>query len=201
MRMEEAARRVVDPVDASIGDRIRGLRKQRDLSLQQIAQSAELSVGYLSQVERGLSSPSVRDLVRIAGALETDLSFFFEAAGAHRTVDNAIVVRLAERQEVAFHAGVVKQRLTPAGRSSVQMYMITIEPGGRAGEVPYTHAGEEAGVVLQGRLQLTVEDHDFILNEGDSFRFLSNRPHRFSNASSMVTRVIWVNVSHPRPEA
>ena len=94
----------------------------------------------------------------------------------------------------------MKQRLTPPGPSSVVVYMITLEPGGRAGEASYTHDGEEAGVLLQGRLQLTVEDRDFMLTEGDSFRFLSNRPHRFSNPSSMVTRVVWVNVSQPEPE-
>ncbi len=198
--MEVVARRAIDPVDASIGERIRGLRRQRDVSLQQMAQSADLSVGYLSQIERGLSSPSVRDLLRIAAALGTNMSFFFEAADTRKHDDDPIVVRLAERTEVAFHAGVVKQRLTPPGRSSVQVYMITLEPGGRAGETSYTHAGEEAGVLLQGRLQLTVENRDFLLTEGDSFRFLSSRPHRFSNPFSMVTRVVWVNVSQPDPE-
>ncbi len=81
MSVEAASHRLVDPVDASIGERIRGLRRQRDLSLQQAAQTADVSVGYLSQIERGLSSPSVRDLMRIATALQTDMSFFFEAAG------------------------------------------------------------------------------------------------------------------------
>lgn len=199
MSMEATTRKPVDPVDASIGERMRALRHQRDLSLQQVAAQAELSVGYLSQIERGLSSPAVRDLMRIAAALETDPSFFFPAVERQRDEEGRVVVRLAERREVAFHAGVTKQLLTPEGDSHVRVYLITIEPGGRAGEALYAHAGEEAGLVLQGRLQLFVESHEMLLNEGDSFRFDSSRPHRFANASPMVTRVVWVNAAPPEP--
>jgi transcriptional regulator with XRE-family HTH domain len=195
--MEEPARRPIDPLDASIGERIRVLRRQRGLSLQQVAQAAEVSLGYLSQIERGLSSPSVRDLMRVAVALRVDISFFFEAAAPGGEGTDPIVVRVAERQEVAFQAGITKQRLTPPGRASLQVYLITLEPGGRSGEALYAHDGEEAGLVLQGRLHLTVEDRDFLLNEGDSFRFLSRRPHRFANAASTVARVVWVNVAPP----
>jgi transcriptional regulator with XRE-family HTH domain len=199
MTMEAPGRRPIDPVDATIGERIRAMRHQRDLSLQQIAAAAELSVGYLSQIERGLSSPSVRDLMRIATALEIDLSVFFEAAERHRQPGDHVVVRLGERQEVAFMAGVTKQLLSPTGTGAVRLYLITLEPGGRAGETLYTHPGDEAGLVLQGRLQLTVESEDYLLNEGDSFRFASQRPHRFANASPMVTRVVWVNAGQQDP--
>ncbi len=207
MAMESTAVRAIDPVDASVGERVRQLRRQKALSLHQVAQRAELSIGYLSQIERGLSSPSLRDLMRVAGALEADLGLFFEAAGAPRAGEGGgggsrggrIVTRPAERQEVAFHQGVTKQLLTPHGDAALRLYLITIEPMGRTGEALYSHAGEEAGLVLQGRLLLTVEAADHLLNEGDSFRFRSDRPHRFSNASGMVTRVLWVNTLPPAP--
>jgi transcriptional regulator with XRE-family HTH domain len=200
--MESTAARGIDPVDASVGERMRQLRRQKALSLHQVAQRAELSIGYLSQIERGLSSPSLRDLIRVAAALEADLGLFFEAAGTPpprpgEGGGSRIVTRPAERQEVAFHQGITKQLLTPHGDASVRLYLITIEPMGRTGEALYSHAGEEAGLVLQGRLLLTVETADHLLNEGDSFRFRSDRPHRFSNASGMVTRVLWVNTFPP----
>ncbi len=200
MPTEVASRRLVDPVNVSIGERMRALRRKQELSLQQVADAAEVSIGFLSHVERGLSSPSVRDLLRIAAALDVDMSLFFEPQATRDPGADPIVVRVADRQEVSFFAGVIKQRLTPSGPSSLQVYMITLEPGGRAGDTPYTHGGEEAGVVLQGRVRLTVEDTDFLLEEGDSFRFLSNRPHRFSNAFNAVTRVVWVNVALPEPQ-
>jgi uncharacterized cupin superfamily protein len=77
------------------------------------------------------------------------------------------------------------------------LYMITIEPHGGTGEAPYVHHGEEAGLVIQGRLLLTVDGTDHLLNEGDSFRFRSMLPHRFSNPTAAVTRVLWVNAKPP----
>ncbi len=197
MNMETAPSRAVDQLDALVGERVRSVRRQRGLPLQAVAERSSLSVGFLSQIERGLSSPTLRDLFRIATALETDLSLFFDAEGMRAEADDPIVVRMAQRQSVAFHAGVVKHRLTPPGDNPLQVYMVTIEPHGRTGEALYTHRGEEAGLVLQGRLLLTVENTDHLLNEGDSFRFRSDRPHRFSNPVEGVTRVVWINVTPP----
>lgn len=185
-----------DRLDTAVGERVRSVRRQRALSLQAVADQAELSVGFLSQLERGLSSPTLRDLVRIAEALGTTIGMFFDAATLPDPAPEPIVVRATQRQEVAFHEGVVKHRLTPTGdASTLVLYMVTIEPHGRTGEASYTHQGEEAGLVLQGRLLLTVETADHLLNEGDGFRFRSDRPHRFSNPGSTVARVIWVNVA------
>lgn len=185
---------MADLLDISIGDRVRGLRKQRAFSLQQVADAANISIGHLSQIERGLTSPAVRDLIRIAEALGVRPGFFFETVGDDGPTDDDIVVRAANRHEVAFHEGVTKGVLYPAGQGAIQMYMITLRPGGRAGEQLYTHSGEEAGLVLQGQLLLTVEDRDLTLKEGDSFRFLSGLPHRFSNPTKSITKVVWVNV-------
>ncbi|WP_207791971.1 helix-turn-helix domain-containing protein [Siccirubricoccus phaeus] len=193
--MESPARSAINPIDATVGERVRQLRRHRELSLQQVAQRAELSVGFLSQIERGLSSPSLRDLIRVAAALEADLGMLFEGAGGTPPQGEGLVTRPAQRQEVAFHEGITKQLLTPHGDAALRLYLITIEPAGRTGEELYSHAGEEAGLVLQGRLLLTVETTDHLLQEGDSFRFRSDRPHRFSNASAMVTRVLWVNTA------
>lgn len=188
-----------DLLDISIGDRVRGLRRQRGLSLQQVADAAGVSIGHLSQIERGLTSPAVRDLIRIAEAMGARPGFFFEALTEQQVQnDHDIVVRAVHRREVAFHEGVTKEALFPLGEGNIHMYMMTIRPGGRAGEQLYVHSGEEAGLVIQGQLLLTVEDRDFTLNEGDSFRFLSSRPHRFSNPTKSITRVAWVNV--PRNE-
>lgn len=195
--MDTKPRRQPAPAAASMGERIRGVRKHRELSLQQISGASGLSIGHLSQIERGLSSPSVDDLLRISDALTVDMGSFFDVVRGNAPAQSDNIVRLADRAEISFHAGVIKQRLTPAAESPVNVYMLTLEPGGRSGEALYTHAGEEAGTVLQGRMHLTIDNRDFLLNEGDSFRFLSTIPHRFSNAFPAVTRVIWVNVNIP----
>ncbi len=107
------------------------------------------------------------------------------------------IVRLPDRRDIAFHAGIHKQLLSPADETMLFLYMITIEPHGGTGEAPYVHYGEEAGLVIQGRLLLTVDSADYLLNEGDSFRFRSTLPHRFSNPTAAVARVLWVNAKPP----
>lgn len=184
-----------DPLDLSIGLGIRDLRLQRDMTLQAVARRTGLSVGFLSQIERGLSSPGVRDLMRIAEALGTDFNLLMAAGWSRREGAPASpVVRLEDRRDMPFVDGVLKQVLSPPDETSLFLYMVTLEPHGRAGDVPYTHAGEEAGLVTQGRLLLTVDGTDYLLNEGDSFRFASTTPHSFANPTPAVTRVMWVNV-------
>ena len=189
------APRAIDPIDVSVGQRIRMVRRQRAQSLQRVAERADVSIGFLSQLERGLSSPSLRDLIRIATALDVEPSLLFDDAVAEGWQDGPAVVRVADRREIAFHDGIVKELLSPPTDGTVVLYMVTLEPKGRTGETSYSHRGEEAGLVLQGRLLLTVETTDYLLNEGDSFRFISTKPHRFSNPSNRITRVLWVNAA------
>ena len=79
--MESSASRAIDPIDASVGERVRQLRRQREMSLQQVALRAELSVGFLSQIERGLRKPSAEILQQIARALEISSETLYVRAG------------------------------------------------------------------------------------------------------------------------
>lgn len=196
--METAAERMVDPLDASMGGQLRRLRRQRGLSLQEVAARAQLSLGFLSQIERGLSSPTLRDLIRVAEALEATLAQLLEPVQPAAEPAGP-VVRVAQRRDVAFHQGISKQALTPPGAPGLTLYLVTLEPGARTGEGLYAHAGQEAGMVLQGRLLLTVDRTDHWLNEGDSFGFPSTVPHGFANAAAGVTRVLWSNATLPGP--
>lgn len=175
----------------TLGGHLRERRKARGLSLQHVADRASVSLGHLSQIERGLSSPSVRELAQIAAVLDTTMGELLTTTNQHD--DDTIVVRLTQRSVTDFAAGIVKQRLTPPGNDALTMFMVTLEPGGTTGDALFTHIGVETALVLQGRLRLTVAGQQFILDEGDSFRFASNTPHGFANAFAGVTRVVWVN--------
>ena len=180
--------------DVLVGERIRGLRKARGFSLKDLSQRAGLSPGFLSQVERGLSSASVRALARIADALGAVISDIFPV---DESLDSSsqIVARVKDRKRIDFAVtGVTKELVTPFPHSPrLDIYIITLEPGGRSGDEPYAHDGEEAGVVLEGGIELVVEGRKFILGEGDSFRFKSSRPHQFCNAGDRLARALWVN--------
>lgn len=181
-------------VDQEIGAGLRRLRRERSLSLIDLAARTNLSIGFLSQIERGKSSPTLRALVSMADALGVGLGDLFPPAGASSD-QTATIVRGAARSELQlWRSGIRKQLLTrQAEGSKLGLYIVEMEPGASTGDELYTHGGEEAGLVMSGAMALSIESESWMLQEGDSFRFLSSRPHRFSNAAQGATRVLWVN--------
>jgi transcriptional regulator with XRE-family HTH domain len=190
------------PLDASIGRKLRVLRKQHGLSLQVMAERLTVSIGYLSQVERGLSTATLKLLAGAADALGVGIADLFgtgDAAAPPKPEDGGspVVIRQGERGRLGlWQAGITKELLTaPRGASRLNLFMVRIEPGGTTGEDDYVHGGEEAGFVLEGRLDLHVEGRSWQLEPGDSFRFASDRPHRFGNDGDVPALVLWVNVT------
>lgn len=181
-------------VDQEIGAGLRRLRRERSLSLVDLAARTNLSIGFLSQIERGKSSPTLRALVSMADALGVGLGDLFPPAGTPGD-QTATIVRSAARSELQiWRSGIRKQLLTPHTEGSkLGLYIVELEPGASTGDELYTHGGEEAGLVMHGAMVLRVESESWTLQEGDSFRFLSSRPHRFANAAEGQTRVLWVN--------
>ena len=184
------------PLDSAVGLRLRALRKARGLSLQVMADRVAVSIGHLSQVERGLSTASLKLLAEAADVFGLGLADLFPGSGAAAPAGE-VVIRQSERGRLGlWQAGITKELLTaPRGASRLNLFMVRIEPGGTTGEDTYVHGGEEAGFVLEGTLELQVEDRSWQLAAGDSFRFASERPHRFGNAGTEAALVLWVNVT------
>lgn len=181
--------------DIAVGNRIRHLRKARGRSLKEVALRAGLSVGFLSQIERGLSSVSIRVLARLADALDAAIGDIFPTSDVVEASGPPYVARLAERKHMIFPAtGMSKELLTPFSLSPrIDVYIITLEPGGSSGDKPFIHQGEEAGVVLEGGIELVVDGRKAILGKGDSFRFSSALPHEYRNAGSGEAKAFWIN--------
>ena len=175
-----------------LGFQIRSLRLSKGYSLQTLAKKACLSVGMVSQLERGLVSPTVRSLRYISDALEVPTAYFFLEGKPPPTEEIGRIVRQSARRRLRLtSSGMTKDLLTPDTSGLLQLTLITLEPNGSSGAEAYTHQGEDAGFVLKGSLKLWVGDDTHILNEGDSFRFKSELPHRFANADTRVTEVLW----------
>ncbi|MBW4025518.1 MAG: cupin domain-containing protein [Proteobacteria bacterium] len=171
---------------------IRELRKRRRLTLAELAERTGLSVGHLSQVERGISTPTIRQLHNIAGAMGVTIGWFFHGGEAAAEADGGIVVRADRRRRMAMgDAGIVDELLVPHLNGALELLSCTLEPGSSSGTEPYTHEGEEAGLVLSGRMELIVDDRSYILGTGDSFAFKSMRPHRYRNCGTVPLTVIW----------
>jgi transcriptional regulator with XRE-family HTH domain len=191
-----AARPAEPPVDIAVGHRIRDLRRTRQLSLETVAAKTALSIGFLSQIERGLSSPSLRVLATLADVLGVGIAALFGASPSADGAADHVVTRAPQRPELKlWRSGISKQLLSAAGaENKLNLFLVHLEPGGSTGDELYTHDGEEAGLVLEGEMMLTVDTETWALKEGDSFRFASRRPHRFSNpAEDAKAVVLWVN--------
>jgi transcriptional regulator with XRE-family HTH domain len=188
------AREEKNPVDGQgrIGTELRYLRLAKRLTLKELADQAQISIGLLSQLERGRSQLSVATLMRISNALGVPMNFFFTKAQTPLREEGDIVVRASERRELRFPGiGVREDLLSPSLAGPIEMLLSTIEPGADCGEA-YSHRGDEAGLLLSGSLNLWVGDRHFLLNAGDSFSFPSTIPHRYRNNGSVPTKIVWI---------
>ena len=178
--------------DARVGAVVRGERLRRGWSLGTLAEQAMISIGMLSQIERGLATPSLRTLRLLAGALDVPITQFFEGDSVPPSA-NPFIVRAHERHCLNLtNTGINKMFLMPPGTSLLEMWEFRFAPGGTSGGALYNHNGEKAGVVIQGRIKLLIGDETYTLEAGDSFRFSSMLRHRVDNDSDEEARVFWV---------
>lgn len=175
----------------SLGARLRRLRKRRDLTLQAVSEATSLSVAMLSQIERDVSSPSIRSLQRLSDALEVPIGWFFSAGPREADAADWVLRRAARRVLGLAGNGVTKELLSPPSDGAIELLLVTIEAGGSSGASAYTHPGEDAGLVLEGTLRIDVDGESSLLGPGDAFRFASTRPHRFENGGSTRAVVVW----------
>jgi transcriptional regulator with XRE-family HTH domain len=164
------------------------MRLARGETLRKLAAQAGVTESFLSQVERGVASPSIATVQRISRALGTSIAQLFA------TDDRAgIVVRAADRRRVAYQGlGAVDEFLTRATDGRLQLIMSTIQPGGGTGDEAYTHdSDEEVVVVLEGVLDLWVGPEHYRLEAGDAVTHSSRVPHRNTNPGPGVARVLF----------
>ena len=179
---------VSDTADAELGARIRALRIARGATLRELAGEAGVTESFLSQVERGVASPSIASVRRIARGLGHSIAELF---AEDRPVGR--VVRAADRRRVAYPGlGAVDEFLTLAADGRLQVILSTVEPGGGTGDEPYAHeSDEEVLIVLEGSLDLWVGSEEYHLATGDAVTYPSRIPHRNTNPGPGVTRILF----------
>ena len=190
VRLRPIAESPPDTGDFSGAD-LRELRRAKRKTLSELALASGLSVGHLSQIERGVSRPSVKALQSIGKALGVTIGWFFKVSGQNDAGEAGYVVRAGRRRKLSFNQGITDELLSPNLSRNIEMLVCTLPPGAESGAEPYTHRGEESGVVISGTLELWVGQRHFILERGDSFAFASEEPHRSRNPGTEDTIVIW----------
>jgi len=157
-----------------LGHRIRTKRKDRGLSLNQVAEKINKTSSYLSQVERGLAEPSITALREIAKALEVPIFYFLIEEENHNSV-----VRKSERRKLNFPGShLTFELLSPDLNRDMEIIEATLEPGAETSEDPLNHLGEECTVVLKGKMYIKIGDKEYNLEEGDSIYYKASLPHK-----------------------
>jgi len=166
------------------------LRKSRKLTIHDLAEKAGCTSGYISQIEKGIASPSISTLKRIGTALGIKLVDFF----IEDEKEEEVVTRKGEGFEIKYPQGDASIFLLvkSLGGKNMEPLLARFEPGAGSHGL-YSHSGgQEFGYVISGELDLIIEDKVYKLKNGDSFYFDSTRPHGYVNRGKEVSEVIWV---------
>ncbi len=164
--------------DPDVGQRLRRLRQQLGLSQRELARRAGVSNATISMIEANQVSPSVAGLKQVLSALDIGIADFFAPAEAET---EQIVFHADELTEIA--GGAVSYRQVGANLAGPSAAMLheRYRPGAQSGKPMLSHQGEEAGIVIKGRLGLEVEGRRYELGPGDAYFFDSRKPHAFRN--------------------
>jgi transcriptional regulator with XRE-family HTH domain len=179
-------------MDIDVGQRLRTLREAHNLSQRQLAELSSVTNGMISMVEQNRTSPSISSLKKIVDGLGISISEFFAVETA---MEEAIFFKHEELREITpplANGGIkaVFKEVGDAAQHSLQMLYERYEPGADTGEDLYAHEAEEAGIVVEGHIEVTVGDRAQVLGPGDAYLFDSRLPHRFRNIGKSACVVI-----------
>jgi transcriptional regulator with XRE-family HTH domain len=171
----------------SLGERLRESRKALKLSLKEVSEKAGLSIGFISQLERDLTAPSLSSLSSIAKVLKSDISEFLTQPHGQSTFSR-------NQDRVAYtlnHKNLEYERLSASFPGSVLNSVIMHEMPGHKIE-PIRHEGEELFYMLEGSITVYIEGDENILKAGDSIHFDSNRTHSVWNHTDKQAVILHV---------
>lgn len=174
----------------SVGSDLRALRKARGLTLIELAEGLGRSVGWLSQVERDLSEPSISDLRAMAERLDVPMSFLFAHSSAPVEEQGTIVRAGTRRPMGSGEEGLIEELLSPDLSDAFEMIHSTFAPHS-AMQTPADRPTQEVAYVVSGQLDLTIGGRQFTVGPGDSFR-IRHEVYSWANPYDEPCVAIWV---------
>lgn len=176
-------------MDIDLGQRLRLVRLRHGLSQRALAKKAGVANATISLIESGNTSPSVSALKRILAGIPMTLAEFF--SDELPNVKSEVFYRAETLTEISGGDGISYRQIGSARAGHIlQILYETYEVGADTGINMLQHEGEEGGVILSGKLEVTVGDATRVLGVGDAYYFNSNEPHRFRNAGNQVCTLV-----------
>ena len=184
----------VDRIVGSIGPRLRELRLQHSLSLQQLAERAGVSAAAIHKIERNGMVPTITTLLKLAEAFDRPVGYFVdeEAEGA-----GPVAFTPAGAGSPAHGSPPGVEAMAVSGsyaRFAIDGAMTTVAPGAGSGPTLVQRQGEELVTVLEGTIGFEVDGRHFRLGPGDSLHFRTDRPHRWENTGLEPARALWIRL-------
>lgn len=170
-----------------IGSKIKHLRMQKGLTLGELASRSELSKGFLSQLERNLTSPSIVTLSDVLEALGTNLADFFREEKNDKTVFKKADFFVDEREDYTIHWIVPNTQ-----KNQMEPILIELPQGADSFEIE-PHGGEEFGYVLEGAIQLVCDSTSHRVRRGETFYLHGRTFHHLHNDQKTTARVLWIS--------
>ena len=181
----------VDGIVSSIGPKVKKLRQEQRLSLQQLAIKAEVSAAAIHKIERNDMVPTITTLLKIATALDRAVTYFVEDEGYHEPV---AFTPAEGRQEVFTpHEGLTLKGVSgPYAPFRSAAAVAIVAPGANSGSRLLVHAGEELVFTLEGRLVFEIAGVRHELEAGDALHFMGDQPHHWANEEKKPARALWI---------
>jgi transcriptional regulator with XRE-family HTH domain len=174
-------------VDQEIGRRLREIRTRLGVSQRHLARVSGVANATISQIEAGRLNPTVSMLKKVLDGVPMSMSEFFVD---DFEVADRVFFRAEELTEIADGGVSFLQVGANLHNKSVQLLKECYQPGAGTGKHAITHEGEECGIVLSGRLEVTVAEQSTVLRAGDAYYFKSDQPHQFRNPGNEPCELI-----------
>jgi transcriptional regulator with XRE-family HTH domain len=176
----------------TIGQKIRDLRNEKGMTLGDLAAKINVSPSLISQLERGGVNPSISLLKSIADALETPLFSLLEKEET-KNEEPSPLMTAKERKVLTTEGGVRFILLSRNYDLGCEFILNEWPVGSSTGKEKYVHEGVECGLLLEGELEVELEDGVYHLKPGDSITYRSDIPHRLNNRGKKTAKGVWVN--------
>ncbi len=190
---DPAGPKITNMDDLYIGHQIRDLRRAKRMTLTELADRIGRSTGNISEIERGKTAVTIPVLQEISAALDVQINWFFHGEVSSSKKERHFIVRKENRRTLKLNnAGLTEELLSPNLSGKLEFLLTTYQPGFGTGDNDRFRQGEEAGLILSGTLQITIDEDVFTLEEGDSFTLPENGSHRCFNPGDEQVVIAWV---------